>query len=76
MITETTTDEAGIRTTMRYGKIEELDRSFDLEFWQSQTATARFRAVEELRDYYLKRRGREDERRLQRSVGSLQRIPS
>lgn len=74
MITETTTDESGIQTSMRYGKLEELDRSFDLEFWQSQTATARFRAVEELRNYYLKRQGRDDERRLQRSIGSLQRI--
>lgn len=75
MITENTTDENGTRTMMRFGRIEEMDRSFDLEFWQSQDATARFKAVEELVSYYLKRQGRESERRLQRSVGSLQRIP-
>ena len=74
MITETITDENGTKTMMRFGRLEELDRSFDLEFWQSQDATARFKAVEELVNYYLKRQGRENERRLQRSVGSLQRI--
>ena len=75
MITETSTDENGAMTMMRFGRIEEMDRSFDLEFWQSQDAAARFRAVDELIHYYLKRQGRENERRLQRSVGSLQRIP-
>lgn len=74
MITESTTDENGTKTMMRFGRLEELDRSFDLEFWQSQDPTARFKAVEELVNYYLKRQGRENERRLQRSVGSLQRI--
>jgi hypothetical protein len=32
----------------RKGKIVELDRSFDLEFWQSQTAQARCDAAWEL----------------------------
>jgi hypothetical protein len=74
MISETITDENGVKTMMRFGRIEEMDRSFDLEFWQQQDASARFRAVEELKNYYLKRHGRENERRLQRTVGSLQRM--
>lgn len=32
----------------RRGRIEDLDRSFDLEFWQSQPAQARFDATWEL----------------------------
>ena len=32
----------------RRGKISELDRSFDLIFWQSQSPDARFDAVWEL----------------------------
>jgi len=32
----------------RKGKIEELDRSFDLVFWQSQPADARFQAAWDL----------------------------
>jgi hypothetical protein len=32
----------------RRGKIEELDRSFDVAFWQSQTAQERFDATWEL----------------------------
>jgi hypothetical protein len=32
----------------RTGRIEELDRSFDLEFWQGQTPQARFDAAWEL----------------------------
>lgn len=30
------------------GKIEEMDRSFDLQFWQSQSDTQRFAAAWEL----------------------------
>lgn len=30
------------------GKLEELDRSFDIEFWQAQSAQARFSAAWEL----------------------------
>lgn len=32
----------------RRGKIEELDRSFDLEFWQAQDPVTRFEATWEL----------------------------
>ena len=34
--------------TERTGKIEDLDRSFDLQFWQAQTDQARFAAAWEL----------------------------
>ena len=32
----------------RHGKLAELDRSFDLKFWQEQPAQARFDATWEL----------------------------
>ncbi len=32
----------------RWGKLEELDRSFDRQYWQAQTASARLAAVWEL----------------------------
>jgi len=32
----------------RYGKLTELDREFDLKFWQDQPAQARFDAAWEL----------------------------
>jgi len=32
----------------RKGKLAELDRSFDLKFWQAQSATERFQAAWEL----------------------------
>ena len=32
----------------RRGKLEDLDRSFDLQFWQTQTPQARFSAAWEL----------------------------
>jgi uncharacterized protein (DUF433 family) len=32
----------------RWGKLEDLDRSFDIQYWQSQQASARLAAVWEL----------------------------
>ncbi len=32
----------------RWGKIEDMDRSFDIQYWQSQEASARLAAVWEL----------------------------
>ena len=56
------------------GKIEEMDRDFDLEFWQRQDSTARFSAVWELVVYYHSRRGiNVNEFRLQRTVEEVQR---
>lgn len=60
--------------TVRKGKIEELDRSFDYEYWQSKSPTARFAAAWELvLEYHVGILGEdEDKLRLQRSFGLLQ----
>ena len=65
--------ENGRLTMMRYGRIEDMDRSFDLAFWQAQDATARWQAGWELVEFYLKIKGRTNELRLQRTVESFQR---
>ena len=58
----------------RRGKLEELDRSFDLEFWQSQTPKARFDATWDLIVHYAKVKGIDVRQlRFQRSVESFQR---
>ena len=53
--------------------LHSADRSFDVRFWQAQDSTARFQAAWELIEHYLKRKGRTDELRLQRTVVSFQR---
>ncbi len=56
------------------GKLEELDRSFDLDFWQAQTPKARFDATWDLIVHYAKVKGIDVRQlRLQRSVESFQR---
>ncbi|MCX6381800.1 MAG: hypothetical protein NT023_20385 [Armatimonadetes bacterium] len=55
------------------GKIKDMNREFGIAFWQAQDTTARLNAGWELVAYYLKRKGRANELRLQRSVESLQR---
>jgi len=61
----------------RKGRLEDLDRSFDLQFWQAQTDTARFAAAWELVVTAHKMRGRDVRQlRLQRSVETFQRLPS
>ena len=58
----------------RRGKLEELDRSFDQEFWQSQTPKARFDATWDLIVHYARVKGIDVRQlRLQRSVESFQR---
>ena len=58
----------------RRGKIEELDRSFDMEFWQAQTPQARFLAAWELVVHAFKVKGiHVRQLRLHRSVENLQR---
>ena len=58
----------------RRGKLKELDRSFDQEFWQSQTPKARFDATWDLIVHYAKVKGIDVRQlRLQRSVESFQR---
>ncbi len=60
--------------TERRGKIENFDRSFDLKFWQSQPAQARFAAAWELIVHAYQVKG-DDVRqlRLHRSVETFQR---
>lgn len=58
----------------RRGKLEELDRSFDVAFWQSQPAQARFDAVWELIVHAARVKGYDVRQlRLQRSVETFQR---
>jgi len=60
----------------RYGKLAELDRSFDLEFWQEQTTQARFDAAWELIAHAHKIRGGDVRQlRLHRSIETFQRQP-
>jgi hypothetical protein len=60
----------------RKGKLEDLDRSFDLQFWQAQTDTARFAAAWELVITAYQIKGKDVRQlRLQRSVESFQRLP-
>jgi hypothetical protein len=55
----------------RYGRIEQMDRSFDIEFWQAQDASARLRAGWDLVELYLRSRGRTNELGLQRTVAAF-----
>lgn len=65
-----------LRITERRGKIEELDRSFDLEFWQSQPPSARFQATWELILHAARVQGQDVRQlRLHRSVETFQRQP-
>jgi hypothetical protein len=58
----------------RKGKINELDRSFDLAFWQPQPPEARFQAAWEMVIHYAKVKGLDiHQLRLQRSVETFQR---
>ena len=57
-----------------YGKLEDLDRSFDVEFWQAQTPKARFDATWDMIVHYAKVKGIDVRQlRLDRSVESFQR---
>jgi hypothetical protein len=59
----------------RYGSMRELDRSFDIEYWQRQGDAAIFRAAWELVESYWRALGRDpDELRLQRSVETFQKL--
>jgi hypothetical protein len=58
----------------RFGNIGEMDRSFDIEYWQRQGDAAIFRAAWELVEAYWRDQGRDpDELRLQRSIEAFQR---
>jgi hypothetical protein len=59
----------------RMTKLEDLDRSFDIAFWQAQDSTARFAAAWELVVDYYRFKGKDaSELRLQRSVEAFQRL--
>jgi len=56
----------------RKGKLADLDRSFDLKFWQAQSAEARFDATWEMVVHYMKVKGRDVRQlRLQRNIGKF-----
>ncbi len=58
----------------RHGRIQDLDRSFDLEFWQAQSPQARFDASWEMILHVCKVKGWDVRQlRLQRSVENFQR---
>lgn len=58
----------------RYGRIEEMDRSFDIAFWQRLGPAAIFEAAWQMVvDVHSRHPGGEDELRLRRSVESFQR---
>ena len=57
---------------IRKGKIAEMDRSFDLKFWQAQPPAERIAALEEIRrEYHRWRYGAES--RLQRVLTIIKR---
>lgn len=57
-----------------YGRLKDLDRSFDIEFWQAQPPKARFDAVWDMIAHYAKIKGIDVRQlRLDRSVESFQR---
>lgn len=61
---------------MRHGKdIADMDRSFDLEYWQRQGDKAIFDAAFEMIEFYLRENNIHD-RRLQRTVEQFQRTRS
>ena len=61
----------------RKGRLEELDRSFDLQFWQNQTSQVRFQAAWELIVHAWRVKGKDVRQlRLHRSVEYFQKIQS
>ena len=58
---------------MRFGRnIAEMDKSFDIEYWQNQGDKAIFQAAWEMVEFYLRDR-KIYESRLQRTVENFQR---
>jgi hypothetical protein len=67
------THEAKAGVLERFGRIDELDRSFDIEYWQRQGDAAIFRAAWDLVEFYWRDQGMDpDELRLQKSVEAFQ----
>ena len=59
----------------RFGRIEDMDRSFDIEYWQRQGPEAIFRAALEMVQLYLRHKGLPDDLSVDRSIESFQRSP-
>lgn len=58
----------------RRGRLDELDRSLDIQFWQAQSPAARFQATWELVLHVARVKGLDvHQLRLQRSVETFQR---
>ncbi|MBL7662167.1 hypothetical protein JNK13_05385 [bacterium] len=58
----------------RFGKLVDMNRSFDIKYWQQKTTSERMRAAWGLVVYALQRKEQiKDEPRLQRAVTSFQR---
>jgi hypothetical protein len=61
---------------MRFGRLSDIDRSFDIEYWQRLGDTAIFRAAWDMVEFYYRQQGcSADELRLQSSIESFQRQP-
>ena len=71
---ESTDKDSGQLTMMRFGRnLAEMDKSFDIEFWQRQGDRAIFQAAWEMVEFYLREKNI-NESRLQRTVENFQRI--
>ncbi len=58
----------------RFGAIRDMDRSFDIEYWQRQGDAAIYRAAWELVELHHRSQGKDpNELRLQRSIENFQR---
>lgn len=58
----------------RYGRLKDMDRSFDVEYWQRLGPAAIFEAAWQMVvDVYSRRPGGLDELRLRRSIESFHR---
>jgi hypothetical protein len=58
----------------RFGSIRDMDRAFDIEYWQRQGDAAIYRAAWELVELYQRDQGKgPDELRLQRTIENFQR---
>ena len=70
------TSEGQTRFVMeRRGKLQDLDRSFDIEFWQRQGTAAILSSAWELAELYHTNKGKSpDELRLQRTIEDFQRL--
>jgi len=67
--------EAESFTMMRVGRMAEMDRAFDVEYWQRLGDAAIFRAAWEMVEFYARDRGQStNELRLQRTVENFQRL--